>query len=180
MWFAEIPWPPIIISLVLSAVFFSRWNQKRKQFSLVIAIVLLVLSPGIYLIEQNIVTEKEKLEEIIYGLSHAFQQGQVKESLFYVHKKNLVDKARIKKALKYIEVGDDMRITDLRIKISQDDALSATTLFRANATISFRNNSLGYKPSRWKISWYKDGSAWKIIQIEQLHIVNGKTINTPI
>jgi hypothetical protein len=180
MWFVETPWPPIIISLVLSAVFFSRWNQKRKRISLVIAIVLLVLSPGIYLIEQNIVTEKEKLEENIYELSHAFQQGQVKETLFFVHQKDIIDQARIKKALSLIEVGDDLRITDIRIKISQDDSLSATTLFRANGTILFRNKSLGYKPSRWKLSWYKDGTEWKIIQIEQLHIVNGEPIKTPI
>ena len=179
MWFIETPWPPMIIAVILSLLFFSKWNKKRKKITLLVSLILLAVVPVIYLVEQKIVTEKEILESTIIDLCYSFKNKEMEKTLAFVHEDNKFDRARVKLGIEGLTVSDDLRVTDIRVRVS-DDAQAASTHFRANASILFRNRALGYQPSRWRLQWAKVNDQWKIIDIDQLHIVNGEKIKTPI
>ncbi len=179
MWFLETAWPPIIILLLLSAIFLTKWKESQKKNLLITSICLILLTPGIYILEKSVVTEKEVLEQNVYDLTDSFQQREIENVLKYFHEKDIKDRAMVENSLTVLSVENDLRITDFRINIS-GDGLNANTHFRANASIQFRGNDLGYRPSRWMVKWEKIENKWLITNVDQLDPIKGSVIRSQI
>lgn len=179
MWLLETAWPPIVILLVLSAVFFSKWKESRKKSLLITSVVMLILTPLIYVVELKVVTENEILEQKVMDFTSNFQQKNLEKTLSFIHEKNKSDEFRVKNSFKVLDVSDDLRITDIRVKIS-DNGTSGITHFRANASILYQGHDMGHHPSRWNVYWHKADEEWKVIQVDRLDPINGKVIRIPI
>src|ERR671918_623537 len=81
MWFTETPWPPIIILLVVCCFLVAAWQGSRRGAYLGGVAVLLAACVGIFLLEENIVTDAELVEQHVHDLCRAFQRKDLKSTL---------------------------------------------------------------------------------------------------
>ena len=188
MWFTEDAWSPIILCTVIAAIFFIVFmTTQRARFLL--ALPLLLAAITIYFAEIAIVTDSEQVENNLLSLvstfaeeSHQFGAGsttkpeQVRcQSFFAVN--NTVDRTRVVAALMFVQVQGDIRVTDVRIQLTNNDTM-AVTHFRANGTFAAGSQS-GHHPSRWEMTWQKQAGEWKITRTKMLNVVNGQEMQIP-
>lgn len=189
MWFTEDAWSPIILCAVIAAIFFVAFMTTQRPRFLVALPLLLLAAITIYFAEAAIVTDREKVESNLLDLvstfveeSHQFGVGsaqkpdQVRCQSFFAEN-NTVDRTRVVAALMFVRVEDDIRVTDVKVKLTNNDTM-AVTHFRANATFSARSQS-SHHPSRWEMTWQKQAGEWKITRTRMLNVVNGQEIRIP-
>lgn len=189
MWFTEDAWSPIILCTVIAAIFFVAFMSTQRPKFLAALPLLLLAAITIYFVEIAIVTDLEQVENNLHDLidtfveeSHQFGVGssekpeQVRCQSFFAEN-NTVDRTRVVAALMFVEVENDIRVTDVKIKLTNNDTM-AVTHFRANATFSARSQST-HHPSRWEMTWQKQGGEWKITRTRMLNVVNGQEIRIP-
>jgi ketosteroid isomerase-like protein len=178
MWFTDTPWPPIVVCVVIGAFLLYGFSATQRSIFLVGVAVLLGLMVGIYFIEQAVVTEAERIEANVLRLADAVKQGDVERTLSFLSPREDKMRARIAAALALYDIGDDMRITDLHVRMQADNSIGISH-FRANGTIIGKASSLGGRgATRWELTWRRVEDDWKITQITRLHpIRNNETID---
>ena len=189
MWFTEDAWSPIILCTVIAAIFVIAFMTTQRARYLAALPLLLLAAITIYFAEQAIVTDREQVDKNLRDListfveeSHQFGVGskevpeQVRCQSFFAAN-NLTDRARVVAALMVVHVGDDIRITDVKIQLTNQDTM-AVTHFRANATVTAGSFS-GHHPSRWELTWQKQGGEWKITRTRMLNPVSGEEQRIP-
>ena len=176
MWFTESAWPPMIVLFVLAIISVAAWGRTKRGLFLVLAIVLLAICPAIYVAEQRIVTDNEKVEAAVVGMTRAFQQKDLDGTLSYVSANAVDVRALATAAMQIVTVKDDMRVTDVRIRLVAQNS-RAISRFRVNATISLpQYGELGYKPSMWELSWQREQDEWKVVSVMRLDPVSGEEL----
>ena len=70
----------------------------------------------------------------------------------------------------FVSVESDIRVTDVSVQLTNEDS-RAITHFRANATVSASGVGGGYHPSRWELTWQKEGDEWKITRTKYLNVM---------
>ena len=189
MWFTEDAWSPIILCTVIAAIFFIVFMTTQRARFLIALPLLLLAAVTIYFVEIAIVTDSEQVEKNLHDLvdmfveeSHQFGSGSatVPEQArcqSYFAETNTVDRTRVVAALMFVQVEGDIRVTDVKIQLTNQDTM-AVTHFRANATFSAGSNT-GHHPSRWEMTWQKQAGEWKITRTKMLNVVNGKEMPVP-
>ncbi|MFT5094672.1 MAG: hypothetical protein ACKVII_02330 [Planctomycetales bacterium] len=189
MWFTEDAWSPIILCTVIAAIFFIAFATTQRARFLIALPLLLLAAITIYFAEIAIVTDSEQVEKNLQDFvdtfveeSHLLGAGsnakpeQVRcQSFFAVN--NTVDRTRVVAALMFVQVEGDIRVTDVKIQLTNQETM-AVTHFRANATFSAGSNT-GHHPSRWEMTWQKQAGEWKITQTKMLNAVNGQEMSVP-
>ncbi|NQV24367.1 MAG: nuclear transport factor 2 family protein [Rhodopirellula sp.] len=189
MWFTEDAWSPIILCTVIAAIFFIAFmTTQRARFLLALPLLLLV-AITIYFVEIAVVTDSEQVEKNLLDLvntfveeSHQFGVGsattpeQARCQSFFAES-NTVDRTRVVAALMFVQVEGDIRVTDVKIQLTNKDTM-AVTHFRANATFAAGSQS-GHHPSRWEMTWQKQAGEWKITRTKMLNVVNGQEMQVP-
>lgn len=176
-WFTETPWPPIVICSMAAVLLIAAWYPNRRGVYLCGAGGLVVVSVAIWFVERQIVTESERVEAAVYGVTSAFQRNDRAATLDYFSPQVVFLRQLVSLALKYYDVQDDMRITDLHVTMKANDTL-AISHFRANATVvSERLGDLGYRSSRWEVTWRKEADDWKITEVRRLDPITGEVID---
>lgn len=177
MWFTETPWPPILICLILAVLLFAGWFASRRSGFLAGIPGLAVLSVLIYVGEQQIVTNRERVLEQVYDITSAFQRGDLEGTLELVSVQAPEIRALITGAMQIVEVEDDLRITDESVTLASGET-RATTHFRANATVALKTGSFrGHQPSRWELTWQLEAGEWRVIDVQRLKIMTRENIN---
>lgn len=178
MWFTETAWPPIAIGVVLAFALLIAWNVTQRSGYLFGAVGLALACVGVYFIEEQIVTEAEKVEAAVYEVTAAFRDDDLEKTLSYISPAETVMRLEVAGAHAMADVEDDLRITDVRVETRANDTL-AISRFRANATISARQGGhRGHHPTYWEMTWRKIGGEWKITDYQRLHVVTGEPIGT--
>lgn len=189
MWFTEDAWSPVIVCLVGVVISAIAWSSSQRPRYLGVAALLTVIAAGVFFVEKVIVTDAEQVEQNLLDLVRAFVtesrqmqagQPQAPESLQcvnYFSLQNTGDRSRVVAALLVADVQDDIRITDVQIRLTNENS-RALCHFRANATVSAGSFS-GHHPSRWELTWQKEGGEWKITRTRMLNIMNGSEIRIP-
>lgn len=173
MWFTESAWPPIVVGCAIAATLLAIWFSSRRGAPLVAALVVLLLCVGVYFVEQSIVTPAEAVEQAVLDLTHAFQQKDVAETLSFFSARYDEGRNLANQGLQFVDVEEDLRITDLWVKVTAKDS-RAESHFRASATVSTSmGGSHGFQPSRWMLTWQREGGEWRIIDVRHLNVVNG-------
>lgn len=176
MWFTETPWPPIVIGLVAAVLLFAGWFSTRRGMLLVGAGLLVMICGAVYVVEQRIVTEAERVEQLVLDLTSAFQKKQDQRVLEMFSPTATDLRRTVKTAMDMITVQEDLRITDLSVQLRAQNS-RAISHFRANATISLGSHGgMGHHPSRWEITWQREADQWRIIRIERLNPVSGEPV----
>lgn len=171
MWFSEDAWSPIFLigSVGVVLAFVSIAQQKMKLMA--VAVLLAIACGAIYYIEQQIVTDGEKIEMQIHELAADFQRNDFEAvaAHFSPQSKTLQNVAMA--AVTMVDIDDDYRITDLQVKTTAENTL-AEAHFRANVTATVVGyGNVGRQPTRWKVNWQKVADEWKIIDVTRLQVI---------
>lgn len=177
MWFTEAAWPPIILCLALAAIAAGLWNAQRKGWMLALAGVLVAACPVIWVVERQIVTPAEEIELAVHDLAAAVRDGDVDTTVSYLSPQLPALQAAVRSAMAIADIGDDLRITDLSVRMTSADT-RAISHFRANATIrAHAMQHEAHHPTRWELTWQRQEGNWKVVAIERLDPINGERVS---
>ena len=179
MWFTETAWPPIIILMMSAAVMLALWSTSRRALNLIAAALLLVCCGVVYVIEQQIITERERVEVAIHDMAAAFEAADTGATLEFISPRAFDLRLAVQVAIDVLEirVQDDLRITDIDIEMLNEQS-RAKAHFRANGTFHVGEyGDVGHQPTRWNVTWQKEGGDWKVIDVERLDPVRGDPIS---
>jgi hypothetical protein len=188
MWFTEDAWSPIVVLAVATIISFIAWYSTQRPRYLAVVGILIFAALMSYFVEQVIVTDSEKVEAELTDLIDTFiaesqaisklDQAQVIQCERFFSEQNTIDKARVRAALVVVRVENDTRITDVQIRLTNENT-RATTHFRANGTVATSTAGGGHFASRWKMTWQKEGGEWKITRTRMLNPMSGEDQQIP-
>ena len=174
MWIVEDPIPVALLLVTAAIVCIGLWSSSRKRRLIQGAAILLAMCPAVFLIDQLVETDRERIVKSIYELADAFREQDLRGTLEHFSQNAATERARIKWAVANVEVDPDLRLTDFQTELFAE-ASRATCHFRANGTFHVMGFH-GRHPSRWLFTWQQEAGHWRIIQVERLHVVTGKKI----
>lgn len=192
MWFTETPWPPIVGLCVIGVLLFLGWLSQRKLAFLAGVALCLALSGIVFVVEQQIVTPRERVEQTLLDFAAAFQRdsmqqgvlnalvpGPQPESLRYISASADQTRGMALAALNFVDLPEPARISDVRTTMSNNDS-RAITQFRASATVRAGGYADGvHHPSRWELTWQREKEEWKILRATRLHFMTGEPLQNP-
>ncbi|MFK7820017.1 MAG: hypothetical protein AB8G99_14940 [Planctomycetaceae bacterium] len=173
----ENPWP-LTAMFGIFAMFFAwsamRSGQKSMKGMAIIALLLAFVPP---IVDRMIETDREVLTKHLSDLRDAVVAGDVSAALQFVDGgDNLPGSAReqIESGMAKVDVQDNLRIKGIKIDVKDKQA---TSDFRANGTVDVKNYADGrHVATRWRLTWDKRGSDWKVTLIERLDPVRGEVM----
>lgn len=192
MWFTETPWPPILMICVIGVLLFLGWLSQRKTGYLAGLALCVALSGFVFVLEQQIVTESERVEQRLMDFAVVFQRdslqrgllnaivggGAEPESMKFLMKDAKDVRQMTEQALNMVDVQDDVRISDVHTKLSNNNS-RAITQFRASASVTVSGYNAARQPTRWELTWGKEGDEWKILRATRLHFMSGQPLDHP-
>jgi len=176
MWVIEEPLPAVLVLATAACGCLALWSSARKRALVVTAVLLIALCPAVFVVDQLVVTDGERLVDSIYDLADAFRMRKLRETLSHFSPNAAKERSQITWAVNNVEVDPDLRLTDFQTKVFANGT-RATSHFRANGTFHVMGFD-GRHPSRWLLTWQKEAGRWQIIQVERLNVVNGERIGT--
>ncbi len=178
MWFTENAWPPMLIAGLAALVCLALWNSNRRGIHLVAALVCLLLCAGFYFLERAIVTEGERLQQVVVSLCNDFRNKRVAETVNHFSNAAPGLKVQVLAAMAMVTIHDDLRLTDFSTNLTNQNS-RGTVHFRANATLSeVGQGNVGHYPSRFVLTFQREQGEWKIIEVERLHPLTGEKMDT--
>lgn len=171
MWFTENAWPPMLIAGLVALIFIAMWNGNRRGIYLVIAAICLAMIGGIYAMERAIVTQGELLQKDVVQLCEQFRQRDPKVVDHFSENAGVFRAAALA-AMALVEVKSEIRTTDFQTTFTNENS-RANVHFRANGEFSTMGFS-GPHPLRAILTYQKEGSDWKIVDVQRLDPINGK------
>lgn len=176
-WFTETSWPPIMVLAAAAAASVAMFFNSQRMKYLVGILPLLIFSPVIYIVEQRIVTERERVEEAVFGVTSAFERHDTEQVLDYISPSNGFLKSDAEVGLGIVEATGPLSVTDVSVAMRNQDS-RAISHFRVNGPIRvLRIGDVGHRPSRWDVTWQKEGGDWKIVDIRRLDPVSGEVMD---
>ena len=173
-WFTETSWPPIMVLAALAAASVAMFLNSQRLKYLVGILPLLIFSPVIYVVEQRIVTERERVEEAVLGITSAFERNNAQEVLDYIAPNNRFLRAEAFLGMEIVEATGPLSVTDVSVAMRNQDS-RAISHFRVNGPIRVsRFGDVGHPSSRWDVTWQKQGGDWKITDVRRLDPVSGE------
>lgn len=192
MWFTETPWPPIILLIVIGVLLFLGWVSQRNVIFLAGVALCLALCGIVFIAEQQIVTERERVEQQLLDFAAAFQRdsmqqgvanllipGPEPESLRYISASATTTRGLAVAAMNFVDLPEPARISDVRTTMSNNDS-RAITHFRASATVRAAGSTDAFHhPTRWELTWQREKSEWKILRATRLNFMSGAPMENP-
>ena len=169
MWFTETPWPPIIGLCVIGVLLFLGWMSQRRTAFLAGVAVCLALCGIVFVVERQIVTERERVEQRLLDFAVAFQQDSMRQglvnmvirgpeptSLSFISASAEGTRRMAEAALNFVDIPEPVRISDVRTTMSNNNS-RAVTQFRASATVRAGGLPDGvHQPTRWELTWQRE------------------------
>ena len=178
MWFTEDAWSPIFVLIIfgmIAAVSFALTQRDKWLYPLPI---LLVAAIAIYVVEQQIITPREKVQAELTKLIDAFvaetqatTKSKEPKSVEFFSQNNKRDRARVVAAILLVNIADQ-RLTDAHVQLTNQET-RAITQFRANGTVSTAGAG-GHFATRWELTWQLEAGEWKVVSTWMLDPVSGK------
>jgi hypothetical protein len=168
MWFTENPWPPIFLLGLVALCLFVAWIPQKRGIWLAGSLAALLGCGAVYVGEQAVVTDGEKVEAKIRKLVSDFQEKNREAVLGAFSKQAVKWRETAEKALAEVDIEKDLVVKDMSVELFNEKS-QAVARFRANGTVSHKKGISAYHPSRWELRWQKEGNDWKIVEVVRLH-----------
>ncbi|MEZ6045618.1 MAG: hypothetical protein R3C11_08590 [Planctomycetaceae bacterium] len=148
MWFTETPWPPIYLCLAIFVVFFAYGSSTGRAKSIFIGLLFLLACPLLFLVERQLVTESEVVEQIVLDLADDVEHNRVDAVLDYLDEDSAVVRGLIQSGMTQYKVSEGLRVTDLYVEM-ESEGDKAKAHLRANGSVSQSNGGMqsGHFPS---------------------------------
>ena len=193
MWFTETPWPPIIGLCVVGVLLFLGWVSQRNKVFLAGVAICVALCGIVFVVEQQIVTERERVEQTLLDFATEFQQDSMRQglanlvvpgpepaSLSFISASAEGTRRMASVALNFVDIPEPVRISDVRTTMSNNNS-RAVTQFRASATVRAGGYPDGvHQPTRWELTWQREKEEWKILRATRLNFMSGEALQNPV
>ncbi len=176
MWFTEDPWPPVLILAVFAVVFGLAWNATRRKVFLLLAAGMLFLGFAVFVGEEMIETESEKVQSRVLALADAVRHGEKEQVQGYFAADAQSLRQQVAAHVDDIQF-EELRITGLKVEVNPEGT-QAQSDFHANGSGTFRKTLSSNFATRWNLTWQKEAGVWKVVQIERLDPIQGNVIGT--
>lgn len=176
-WITEDPWPLLWFCLVAGGVSLAGGLTGRGDRFLYAGLALLGLCPVVWLVERQIVTEAEEVENRVQELAAAFIANNEESFLDCFEPGNVKLRALALSAIKMADVPD-LALRDLEVSDagSASQGRSYQSHFRANGTV----HSLGmqtHAATRWRLVWQLRDNRWRVVAVTRLHPVREEELD---
>jgi hypothetical protein len=172
---ATLTWPLFFLCLILGAALLAQWLLQRGRRQIVAAALFLLAAAAIFLADHFIITESKRVQANIYDLAKAVQTGNIERSLTFFSESDKPDRQLVSQAAGMVEIQGPIHITDLSINMSSAES-RAVSAFRATADVKFQNQTNRY-PTRWELTWQREGNDWKIVRVRRLQLIGDQETN---
>lgn len=177
MWLTENAWQPMLLLALIGMSLGMVWYRRLQKRYLAGMLVCFLLAGMTWFIEQQVVTEKERVHASVIGITSAFGDRDLDRTVSYVSQRAQDLRFLIGYAYNLVEFKDDMRVSDVEVELTNNKS-RAKTRFRVNGTINaLHENYTGHQPTRWEATWQVEAGEWKMIDIIQLDPVSGNVVN---
>lgn len=151
------------------------WYRRLQSRYLIASAVCLGLVGLTWIVERSIQTPRERVRASIVDMTSAFFVKDLSRTVGHVSDQAGDLKLLIGEAYNQIDVGDDVRLTDIQIEMLNQDSRSKTR-FRVNGTFGFRGYAFR-EPTRWEGTWQLESGEWKLIDIVMLDPISGNVVS---
>ena len=174
IWFTETAWPPMLVCGVVAIVFGILWHERRRA-SLLLGVIIALLGGGaIWVIEHQIVTERERVIGLVEEITSAYQRGDLDRTAAIISNRSPELQTIATATSRMFEVKDDMRLTDLHVDMLANET-RAKSRFRVNATVTVRASEYTqHQATRWEASWQLEGGDWKMYDLVEIDPITGE------
>lgn len=132
---------------------------------------------GTYVAERRIVSDRERIEASLFEMADAFVVRDEHAVLDRISPRQDELKALVSWAFATVTAVSDLNLTDVSVQLLMEGS-RATTHFRANGRFDVAGfGDVGRKPTRWELTWQREGSDWKIIRIRRLNPITGEEMD---
>lgn len=171
-WINNNPWPFIIAFMAAAVV---AWLMSERH-GRVLAAVFLLLSGGVWLLDQASVSVAENVQNSAQELLNGF----ITRDLTAIHSRisettpELRDAAE--KGLKLVSLGDSFHMKDVEVEVSENGT-QATMKLRANGPVTLQGEGYSQNAAtRWETTWVLENGIWKLSAYKRLSVINNKPI----
>jgi hypothetical protein len=174
-WFTENPWPPIFILGIAACVMLAVWSSQKRAIWLMGALTAVIAAMAVFVVERSIITEGERVEKKVLELTAAFQARDKDRLLSFFSVQAPEWRLVAQTALDRVTIKDDLSIKDMSVRVTNENS-RAVSRFRANGTVLYEGNNIGHHPSRWELTWQKEGNDWKIVDVQRLDLIKDQKL----
>jgi hypothetical protein len=132
------------------------------------------LALGVFFIERAIVTSPERIDDDVHDLVESFRKQDLQRTLSHVSESATTERQLISGAIGLVTIADPLRITDMNVKMLDDE--HATARFRVNGTADAMGTSRRVS-TRWELTFAREGDAWKVTRIQRMKLLKDEVID---
>ncbi|MFN5314905.1 MAG: hypothetical protein ACK5FF_10645 [Planctomyces sp.] len=171
-WFTENPWP--LVLLLISAAVIGVVLQLRRCWQL--AAGLLLSAAAVYVLETQIVTVSEQLEQRLDGIRLAFVHDDLAQIRSFISPDNPDLVSQAEDGLKLVQVSAGLHLKEVQVQVEAGDQ-RATVQLRANGNVTQRDSGQPmYIATRWRTTWERGEGTWLLRDVQRLDPVSGQSI----
>ncbi len=149
-WLLESPWPAMIVGGLLVLTFWGAWRQTHQRRHLWSMLVALVVTVGLVVLEQVVVTETEQVEATLYQIAHALEQNDVEQVVQFLHPQARSARQALRRILPQVHI---LRASLSNVRVQWDpgaDPPRARVQLYGNVRYEYRGRELAeHVPSRY-------------------------------
>lgn len=180
-WFTESAWPPIMILATGAVAGVAMFFTTQRVKYLLAVLPLIIFGPMIYAYERRTITERERVEAAVIGVVRAFEHEDRAGTLAFFSARHHELRRMANDTMDLVQPAGAFSVTDMSVTMLSRDS-RALSRFRVTGPIKVLEfGDVGTRPSRWELTWQKEGGDWKIIDLQRLDPVSGERmdIDTP-
>jgi hypothetical protein len=164
-WLIEDPsWVWVVGGFVAAALLMAFWSSGRGVFLTWFgAVVFLVLA--LLLIERYVVTDRELIEETIYGAAAAVEANDIERTLSYFSPTAEPLRALVRRRMGSLEVLD-AAVAGLKIELGTADTRRSTAKFLGRLEVRSSSVPRNHIPIRMTVALVKEGERWLVESYE--------------
>jgi len=168
-------WPLFFLCLILGAALLAQWVLQRGRRQLVAAAVFLLAAVVILLADHFIITQTKRVQSNIFELAKAVEAANVERCLSFFSEGDKADRQMVQQAVGMVQIQGTIHISDMTIKMSSAESRAVST-FRATADVTYQNQTSRF-PTRWELTWQREGNEWKVIRVRRLQLIGDQETN---
>jgi hypothetical protein len=160
-WLLEDPtWVWTIGGFAAAALLLAFFSSGRGLFLVWLGAVLLIVL-ALLLVERSVITDRELIEETIYGATAAVEANDIEGTLSYVSPTAESLRAEVRRRMGSLEVLD-AAVAGLKIEFNAVDAERATAKFLGRLEVRSSAVPRNQIPIRMTVALVKEGDRWLV------------------
>jgi len=169
-WLVENPWPAVIVGLAVQAGLAVLLVRSGRVVVLAAMAAAAALTAALVLLELGVVTEREKIEEALFGAAAAVESNDLPALLAHVSPSAGELRAMAEATLAEVRMTEARITGDLEISVNELTLpVSARATFIGRASGDVRRGGAVHSSlvSRFDVKLAREGDRWLIQQVER-------------